>query len=103
MQFNKDADDVVEFMLLIQKLKDLIDDDPEGLAELAQGDGGIKSICTKLFWKAHQLRQAERAERRLFTAPVDPKFISTWRDFEKRYEIPLKNAAFSGCRIQVRG
>jgi hypothetical protein len=39
----------------------------------------------ELLKAAGSLQKNERGDRELFTAPVDSKFISTWRDFEKRF------------------
>jgi hypothetical protein len=35
---------------------------------------------------AERLHASEQRHRHLFAAPVDPKFLSAWRDFEARYE-----------------
>ena len=38
---------------------------------------------------AEKLHASERRQRRLFVAPVDPKFLEAWRDFGGRYEHAL--------------
>jgi hypothetical protein len=86
MTMNKDSPEVVKFMLLFQKLKDWSDDDPESLPELASKDESIKDLCLDLLGAAGNLQRNERGDRELFTAPVDSKFITTWRDFEDRFE-----------------
>jgi hypothetical protein len=35
---------------------------------------------------AERLHTSELHHRQLFAAPIDPKFLSAWRDFETRYE-----------------
>jgi hypothetical protein len=85
MTANKESPEVVEFMLLFQRLKDWSDNEPEALPELASTDESIKDLCLKLLEAAGSLQRNERGDRDLFTAPVDSKFISTWRDFEERF------------------
>lgn len=69
-----------------KKLKDWSDDDPGALPELANKDESIKDLCVALLEAAQRLRMTKRNDRKLFTAPVDPKFIIAWRDFEERFE-----------------
>ena len=38
---------------------------------------------------AHFLSMNERRHRELFAAPVDPKFLTAWRDYEERYDVAL--------------
>jgi Domain of unknown function (DUF4145) len=85
MTTNKDSPEVIKFMHLFGKLKDLSEDDPESLPALASADDSIKDLCLKLLKAAGSIQKDERGERELFAAPVDSKLISTWRDFEKRY------------------
>jgi hypothetical protein len=89
MANGKDSAEVVKFLSLLAQLKNCCDDDPECLFELAKDDEGIKDLCVQLSSTACFLRMNERRHRQLFAAPVDPKFLSTWRDFEDRYEKPL--------------
>jgi hypothetical protein len=86
MTANKDSSEVVKFMLLFKKLKNWSDDDPGALPGLANKDESIKDLCAALLEAAQRLRMTERNDRKLFTAPVDPKFIIAWRDFEERFE-----------------
>src|SRR5215210_1044416 len=72
-------------MSLFSKLRDLIDDDLMGLEALAAGDPPVKKLCLDLGWCAFFLSVEERRKHRLFTAPVDPKFVAAWRDYEARY------------------
>jgi len=89
MANNKDSGEVVKFMTLFARLKDWSDDDPESLTDLAREDEAVKNLCNALSWTAHYLRMNERRHRQLFAAPVDPKFLTAWRDFEQRFERAL--------------
>lgn len=82
----KDSPEVVKFMTLFARLKHWSDDAPEDLAELAANDSSVKDLCTQLSFAARFLKMNERRARALFAAPVDPAFISAWRDYEQRYE-----------------
>ena len=97
---NKASAEVVKFLTLLAKLKEWSDDDAEKLPELALADEAIRELCLSLLKAAGTLQRRERSRRDLFTAPVDPKFISDWRDFEERFAYPLliirSNAAEAG-------
>src|SRR5688500_10284543 len=82
----KDSGSVVEFMKLFAQLKHWSDDAPDELAHLAASDPGVNDLCSRLSIAAQLLKMNERRARVLFAAPVDPKFLSAWRDFEERYE-----------------
>jgi hypothetical protein len=82
----KDSPEVAEFMRLFQKLKDWSDDDPQALLELATTDELIKDLCSALNGAVQRLQLDRRKNLELFTAPVDSKFITAWRDFEERFE-----------------
>jgi hypothetical protein len=92
---NKDAVEVVRFRSLFAKLNDSIEGEPNRLSELAHGDEAIKQLCNQLSWAAHFLKMNERRHRELFTAPVDPKFLTEWRDFENRFESVLLDILFA--------
>src|SRR4051812_12209329 len=77
--------EVITFMQLFQRLKDWSDDDPESLPELASKDESIKDLCLDLLRAAGKLQRNERGNRELFTSPVDPKFVTVWREFERRF------------------
>lgn len=85
MNGNKDSAESIEFMTLFQKLRDLIDDDPEGLEGLALADESVKQLCDKLHNAGVDLSIEEGRHRSGFATPVDPKYIEAWRDFEERY------------------
>ena len=55
----------------------------------AKEDEGVKRLCNQLSLTASFLRMNERRRRQLFAAPVDPKFLTAWRDFEERFAKPL--------------
>jgi hypothetical protein len=92
---NKDTAEVIKFLGLFAKLKDRSDDDPERLPDLAKNDKVIKEFCGQLSWIAHFLKMNERRHRQLFAAPVDPKFLTEWRDFEERFEPVLTDILFT--------
>ncbi len=71
--------------MLFQKLRDWIDDEPDGLNDLAFTDESVRTLCNEVYWSSTLLSMNERRRRNIFAAPVDPKFIATWRDYEDRY------------------
>ncbi len=85
----KDSAEVAEFMWLFATLKSYWDDAPEDLVDLARTDTSVRDICSKLFSAAHLLQMNERRRCELFAAPVDPRFVDAWRDYEKRFESVL--------------
>jgi hypothetical protein len=85
MTANKDSPENVKFMRLFGKIKNWSEDDPKSLPALASEDESIKALCLELLLAAGSIQKNERSDRELFTAPVDSKFVSAWRDFEKRY------------------
>jgi hypothetical protein len=85
----KDSADVIKFLALFAQLKNWSDDDPGCLSKLAKDDEGLKDLCVKLYSAASSLKMNERRRRQLFAAPVDPKFLTAYRDFEERFEKPL--------------
>lgn len=82
----KDSTEVVQFMVLFARLKEWTDDSAEGLIELAEADEGLKKLCNDLSWAAFVFGAKEQRGRALYTAPVDPAFLSAWRDYEVRYQ-----------------
>jgi hypothetical protein len=89
MASGKDSPEVIKFLSLLAQLKDCCDDDPSGLSDFAKQDEGVKSLCNQLSQTASLLRMNERHRRELFAAPVNPKFLTAYRDFEERFEKPL--------------
>jgi hypothetical protein len=86
---NKDSQAVIAFMTLFEKLKDWSEDDPESLPELAAKDDGVKNLCNQVCGAARNLTMNERRHRELFAAPVDPRFLAAWRNYEARFAKPL--------------
>jgi len=86
MANGKDSAEVVKFLTLYARLKDWCDDDPDAIFQLAIVDKQFKDLCMQLLGAAEQLHASEQRHRRLFASPVDPKFLSAWRDFEANYE-----------------
>lgn len=82
----KDATEVVKFLSLYSRLKDWCDDVPDAIFQLALADTQFKALCRQVLEAANRLHASEQRHRHLFAAPVDPKFLSAWRDFESRYE-----------------
>jgi hypothetical protein len=85
----KDSQEVIVFLTSFQQLRDWIDDDPTDLASLARDDLTLKHLCHKIHFAASSLSMNERRRRHLFAAPVDPVFISQYREYEERYARPI--------------
>ncbi len=100
MPGNKDSTGVVNFLVLFAKLKNL-GDEPAALPELAKSDEAIKELCSRLSWAGHSLKMNERRHRQLFTKPVDPEFLTEWRDFEERFESVLLDIEFAGLSLEL--
>ena len=81
----KDDPSLIKFMTLFAKLRGLISNNPEGLDVMAANDPVLKKLCLDLDMEATFIAMNERRYRELFTAPVDPKFVAAWRDYEARY------------------
>jgi Domain of unknown function (DUF4145) len=82
----KDTPEVIEFMALFAQLKEWSDDAPDELADLAKRDESIRQLCEELRWAGQVLKRKERSSKALFAAPVDPTILTSWRDYEARYE-----------------
>jgi hypothetical protein len=85
MTINVASPEVLAFMLLFAKLKEWSEDDADCLPELASTDESIKKLCLRLLKAAGSLQRNQRDHGELFIKPVDPRFISAWRDFEERF------------------
>ena len=81
---------------MFQKLRNLIDDEPEGLEELAVSDPDLRQLCSDLDDAATHMWLGKQRRRSLFAAPVDTKFVSAWRDYEERFELRVLGAKLSG-------
>jgi len=102
MDQQKDSPEVVKFMKLFAKVKDIGDDDPEALVDLARRDEGVKDLCIQLFSAANLLARNERRRRELFAGPVDPKFQTSWRDYEKRFSSVLADIWLADIFLESR-
>lgn len=89
MSVTKDSEEVIKFMALFQKLQDWTDDNANDLEKNAAGDQGLERLCLNLHFAANDLLREERRQPRLFSAPVNPKFIGAWRAYEERYASPI--------------
>jgi hypothetical protein len=101
-QVVKDHEEVVRFMSLFAKLRDMSDDDPAHVEELSRSDEGFRKLCVDLSYAAGVLSVAERSHRTLFAAPVDPKFVSAWRDYEQRFGAVLAGVFLEDLGLDVR-
>lgn len=90
----RNSTEVATFMVLLRKLKGMIDDDPGELEQLAQGDPALTKLCLDLGGIAFALSQRQLYRRRLFSASTDPAFIKAWRDYEGRYASPVAGVFF---------
>lgn len=89
MTKGKDDPRIVRFMASFQKLRDLVGDNLSELEALARTDEGLARLSIEVVDAAIPISLAERRERRLFAAPVDPTFREAWRAYEHRYAAPL--------------
>ena len=101
MNTSKDSPELIKFMALFKKLRDWIDDDPDGLIELAADDEVLKKLCVELCLAAVVLSITEKRERKLFSAPVDPKYVVAWREYETRYSSSLSDILHSGSDLAL--
>jgi len=98
----KDAEEVVQFMELFQRLRNWVDDEPEGLEELAERDESVNQLCLDLYNSALWLEIAEESRHR-FAAPVDPKFVTVWRNFEDRFADSIDRVFLRNQGFDLRG
>lgn len=87
---NKDSHEVVKFMSLFERLKDLINDNPEELERLASATPDLQSLCRELLVIATLLKSKERQSRRQFALPVNPSFLVAWREYYERYVVGVE-------------
>ena len=97
----KDSPEVIKFMTLFARLKHWSDDAPDELEELADNDDSIKALTGEVYLTAWVLKEYEFRGRSLFAAPVDPKFLDAWRDFEDRYADVVGRVQWSGITIDL--
>jgi hypothetical protein len=99
----KDSNEVVGFMVLFQRLRDIISDDPSDLEKRASADEALKRLCNDVGFAAFSLSMNERRHRRLFAAPVDPKFIAAWRSYEEKYASQISGIFLSDLDLGPGG
>lgn len=88
-------------MTMFEKLRSLVGDDPDEVIPLSREDKSVQKLCNDLFLEEFFLRDSERTERQLFSAPVNKKFIQVWRDYEDRYDKPVSDAFFINSGLDV--
>lgn len=89
----RNSSEVVKFITLFERLKTWFDDCPDEIVLTAEIDDSVKNLCRSIFFAAHFLSMKEKRSHKLFAAPVDPKFIAAWRDYEKRYNKNVSRVA----------
>lgn len=99
---SKDSVEVVRFMKLFSRLKNWCDDMPEDLVRSAAQDESIRELCRDLRDAARSLLNIERSADTKIAAPVDPKFIASMRDFEKRYAREVFRASWGAAPIFIK-
>jgi hypothetical protein len=82
---SKDSPEIVKFRRLFARVRDWSDNDPVYIRGIALEDDGFFQLALDVLRVAGSIKQSEKSNRDLFTDPVDPKFISEWRDFEERF------------------
>jgi hypothetical protein len=80
-----ESEEVREFMAAFEKLRTRIDDAPELLESESVDDESLRRLCLVVSRCAVRLGNAERSYPELFSAPTNPDFIRSWRDYEARY------------------
>ncbi len=81
-----DSELVRWFMKLFAKLKCRIDDDPKHLLSDFDADNGLNQLVRTLDEAVQELKMLELGDQQLFSGPTNPQFITTWRDYENRFE-----------------
>jgi hypothetical protein len=75
---------------------------PDGRSRLRQSKvGWVIFSLPRLNWAIHSAKQESKSERTLFSAPVDPKFIEAWRDYEARYASPIASIFLSDMGLDL--
>jgi hypothetical protein len=95
MKNGKDSREVVEFMALLHKLREKVNYDSSELELRAKKDASLKRLCIDIYWAGFAITMNERRQRRLFTAPVDPEFVSSWRTYEQNFAVPVSRVFLS--------
>src|SRR5690242_16323745 len=85
--------EVSRFMAAYQKLRSIVGENANCVVDLAEGDAGVADLCNNLDSAAIPFRHCHLSREPLFAAPVDPKFIAAWRDYEQKWQNPVGQAA----------
>lgn len=80
---------VAQFLTLYLDVRGTINDEPDEIERFANTDKPFKEICLRLRTSAQLLGEFEKHARRAFAAPVDPNFLTAWRDYQERYAVPI--------------
>lgn len=91
---SKDSPEALAFLAVFNRLKSLIDDDPENIVPDAQKDESVRDLCADLFFAAHFADPPSARGPDTLTAPADPVFIRAWREYEADYADPVFTAVF---------
>ena len=86
MTKSKDSQDVVEFRTLYRQLKDRCQERPASLPELLENSESIRKLSLRLHFSDCFMRYSERIKPELYASPVDPDFITEWREYEEFYK-----------------
>ncbi|MBI1233039.1 MAG: DUF4145 domain-containing protein [Alphaproteobacteria bacterium] len=95
---NKDSLEVIAFRHAFLRLKRLIGDETDALSEDALRDSDLRNLVVLLGYAASEIRNSEGQSQSAFTSPVDPRFLESWREYERDYERPVSEA----CRTVAR-
>ena len=85
MTSGKNSSETINFMKSFHEVREGCSNDPNELENITEGDDELKDICIRLYFVACTISSNEKRYPQMFTAPVDPKFIEQWRDYEERY------------------
>lgn len=95
------SDGVALFLTRYHQLKEWSDNDPAALDRDMRTDESLRRLCADVWFAAFPLAQAERTRWRSFAAPVDPAFISEWRDYMDRYESIVAGAQLFDMGVDI--
>ena len=96
-------EDAARFLMLFNKLRAATGDDASSLMSRAGTDESFRRLCLEVASAAWPLWHAERRVRERFMAPVNPKFIEAWRQFEAHYFAPLGVIEFAEMDLDISG
>lgn len=97
-QFDNNSPEVTRFLTLFSELRECTDENVVEIPRDAEHDEGLANLCRNVWLAAWKLQRNEGRRRELFAAPVDPKFLAAWREYETDYEHVLALVFFSALR-----